>query len=129
MSDLNNKYKYLYYKYKNKYINLKQQLGGGCEYVNNVNKDDCRNNTKYKEISGELNKIINDPLCNNKEIAKKTLDYCNKLNNTINSTSNSLPVQLQQRQTQAGYVVPISNDPVYGTPTNTYEVFKDISAI
>ncbi len=48
MSDLNNKYKYLYYKYKNKYINLKQQLGGGCEYVNNVNKDDFRNNTKYK---------------------------------------------------------------------------------
>ncbi len=133
MAEVNKEYKYLYYKYKNKYINLKKQLNGGgalCSYVNTVNKDDCRDPKNYIPISNELKKIIADPSCAaNKQKAESTLSYCTMLKNTVTAQNNSLPPQLQQRQTSQGYVVPPTpNEPAYLVPqnVNNYAKFKDV---
>ena len=136
----NKDYKYLYNKYKNKYFSLKEkylknQLGGAnCDYVNILNKDDCRDKTKYTTISSNLQDIIKNPACtSNKQKAEQTLTYCNKLYSSVNIQSNSLPEALAKKQTSMGYVVPPQTEATYvnasppGSPTmSTYDKFKNI---
>jgi hypothetical protein len=128
-----------YLKYRSKYINLKNQLtnqlgGVDCTYVDTIDKekDNCRNAQHYTDIYKNLKEISTNTSCGaRQEKATRTLAYCTALYNSVNkATSDSLPPQLQQRQTdKTGYVIPPQQEAVYvsaSPKSQVYDTFRDI---